>query len=552
MATRRAKAGAAVAAAVTAIPLIVSMLALTGRTWTPLGDEAVIAYRVSRVGGPDTPLVGVYSTRGWAHPGPFLYEILAPFRWLFGPDPTNLLLAATLINTAMVAVISMLLWRRRGLVGVLIGLVCVATLILGMGPELYTQIWNPYPPLLAYVALMLACWGVAEDDWKLLPAVVVLTSAVVQMHVGYLPLVVVALGVVAAWTFATHRATTVARERPTRRLLAGSVTAGVLLWVPALIDQFFGSGNLGRLAGYFTAGGELFFTVQPQGLLALIVLSVLLVAVTVTHRRRVGRWPVLMVLAATQLATGAVAASRLEEPVLSYLVVWMLPLACVCWAAVLLTAYDTVATLDLSRAKRSVAPAFSGGVMAIAVALLAVQTGRTTSVAGNPPLPRAYFADVVDSLAGQLDGLQGPVRVEGVGDEFNETWVGVVYALQANGVKFFTSDGASGEKWGSAHVWRGQHVRTVVTIATDDPGSSGDAVTACRATPGMQELAVWDELSSTERDRMIGLQIDNYMAKGKLPVAQRTELSRLEARGYRVAVFSGPEVCGTNAAPPGN
>ena len=36
----------------------------------PVGDWASMAYRTSRVGTSDTPLVGAYTVKGWAHPGP--------------------------------------------------------------------------------------------------------------------------------------------------------------------------------------------------------------------------------------------------------------------------------------------------------------------------------------------------------------------------------------------------------------------------------------------------------------------------------------------------
>ena len=49
-------------------PIAIAALAQVGTTWLPVGDWASMAYRTSRVGTADTPLVGAYTVKGWAHP----------------------------------------------------------------------------------------------------------------------------------------------------------------------------------------------------------------------------------------------------------------------------------------------------------------------------------------------------------------------------------------------------------------------------------------------------------------------------------------------------
>ena len=132
----------------------------------PAGDEAVIAYHVDRIGTLDPPLVGVYSTRGWAHPGPILYAMLAPAFRLFGGEPINLFQSAALLNIIAVCLCGWLAWRRRRLVGTVLTCGFTATLLYGLGPSSFTQIWNPHVPLLYYLALLLTCWGLAEQDWR--------------------------------------------------------------------------------------------------------------------------------------------------------------------------------------------------------------------------------------------------------------------------------------------------------------------------------------------------------------------------------------------------
>ena len=57
-----------------------------GTTWLPVGDWASMAYRTSRVGTTDTPLVGAYTVKGWAHPGPLLFWLAAPLFRVTGGD----------------------------------------------------------------------------------------------------------------------------------------------------------------------------------------------------------------------------------------------------------------------------------------------------------------------------------------------------------------------------------------------------------------------------------------------------------------------------------
>jgi hypothetical protein len=449
------------------------------------------------------------------------------------------------------------------------------------------QVWNPYLPLLPYLALLLACWGVAERDWRLLPAATGLAAAVVQLHVGYLPLVGLAAvsTAVAAWLAHGRRGL----EGLTRGPVLAAVAVPVVLWIPPLWDQAFGHGNLGMLVRYFTqgkgdavglsdgvgllsghvglggpwAGGHervIFTDVQPQPVTWLLVVTTLLVAVLVIHRRRRASWAALPTLALGQLAAGCIAASKVEPPVLSYLVVWMLPLAAFCWLAVAVTAVDAlrarVATgTDEAPATdaASVPPGPPwraarrpvGAVLAVAVGVLVVQTVRTTTMAVDPPLPRAELAPTVQDVARQLRAHRfGTVRVEGVGDPFNEAWVGVVYVLAERNVRFLTADGADGRKWGDDHVWRGQRVDAAITIATSLPTQFDDPVATCLATPGVRPIALVDHLSAAERNRLKGLQIANYQAKGRLRPEEQRELDRLSARAYRLGVFEGDALCG--------
>lgn len=567
---------AAGAVAVVALPILISVFSLIGQTWIPAGDEASILMRTNDVGTADTPLIGVYSTRGWAHPGPILYYLLAgPYR-LFGGDPINLFQAAGLINVLSIALIGFLAWRRRGLAGTIVALAFTATLLVGMRSELLVQAWNPYIPLLMYFAFLIAVWSVIEMDWCALPLASGLASALVQMHVGYAPLVISAGALAGLMLFANWRRLGAELERPNRRTIGVTVGVVVALWLPPLFDQLFAAGNLltlgryfgsgetsaiglsegfGLLSGHTRLGGPWmggrervrFVDVQPESLAWLILLLVLLVGGVV---RAYGRRPAaasLPVLALVQLIAAGFAASRVERPLLSYLIVWMLPLVTFCWFAVVFTAFETLDAWWTERSAMSERRLPHAAILGLVGLVGLLQTTRSVADAPDPPLPRQQNADAVASVVAQLDGSLDPnkvIRVEGVGDSFNEAWAGVVYELDARDVTFFTSDGAEGQKWTSDHAYDGQNVDEILTIATHRPFSFEDPVETCDLDPEQTRVAEWDPLSGYQRDRLKTLQIEKYFAEGRLPPDQAAELDVLSRRNFRLAAFAGPRICG--------
>src|SRR5256885_896506 len=78
------------------VPLVVTLIALIGTHWHPSSDDAIEVLRIRDVGGRHTPLTGAPSRFGWDHPGPSLFWILAPFRWVAGH--TGVLVGVVCIN----------------------------------------------------------------------------------------------------------------------------------------------------------------------------------------------------------------------------------------------------------------------------------------------------------------------------------------------------------------------------------------------------------------------------------------------------------------------
>ncbi len=234
---------------VLALPFAIAVIGLPGRTFVPSGDEASILYRIGQAGTAHTPLVGVYSTRGWAHPGPILYYLLAvPYR-LSGGQPLAVIAGACLLGLASLILAGYLAYRRRGRAGFVVFAAVAATLVYGLHAETLLQIWNPFLPLLPYLAFCFALWGVAERDFVVLPAALLLGSAIVQMHISYLPLVLIGGLSVAGWLGLTRRAKPMTRS--SRR--ASWWTAGVaaLIWLPPTLDLAFGDRNAIHVLRYF-------------------------------------------------------------------------------------------------------------------------------------------------------------------------------------------------------------------------------------------------------------------------------------------------------------
>lgn len=136
------------------------------------------------------------------------------------------------------------------------------------------------------------------------------------------------------------------------------------------------------------------------------------------------------------------------------------------------------------------------------------------------------------------------VRIEGVGDAYHQTWVGVIYGLTVAGLDIRTSDGAAGLKWGKDHRWNGQPVDYVLTVAFKSPVNTTDTLSICSASPGQRPIASVSGLSRAEQAELDRLQFGRLALGGLQPSAERRAL-KLGDRAFRIVVFRGPEPCAT-------
>ena len=569
---------AVVLIAAVALPVLAAGVSIWNEPWTPVGDEAVIALRVDDVGGAATPLVGPYSTRGWSHPGPALYAILAVPHALGGLSESSMFASTGLVNALAIVAIGLVAWRLGRLRLVAATAVGLAWLVHGIRPDILVSFWNPYIALLPYVVFLYAAWAVACRHWRWLPVAAATGSVLVQLHVAYTTLVVSAVVLVAIWLRqARHRDPT----RPSRRSVHLTVAAVAVLWAPVAWDLAVGSHNLARVTAYFprpkedaagfatgfgilsrhlgptgpwSGGDEVieFLDVQPGSMFTLVALVVVIALLAVACARRGQHRPAaLLALVLTQIVAAALSASRIERPILSYLVVWMLPLAMVMWVAIGWSLWELVRhRADRPRMialhPRLARPARTLAVAVSTIALVAVPLVRTGRAWLEPTAPRQQHAEAVRSMIGQIEQQYPPdtrLRVEAVGDFFNEAGTGVIAGLIDDGYTVYTSDGAPAGKWGASRAWVGQEVDATITLAVAPNTLDVARIDQCDLAPGVVRVAAFNALGPGEFDELKWLALERYLQGGLLHPDKQKRFDELERRSFRIAAFEASHVC---------
>lgn len=280
-----------VALAVCLAPLVVAavVLVVVGGDLLPAHDIAQLEMRTRDVGRYEV-LLGPYSRDGWYHPGPAQFYLLAiPYR-LAGASSVGIYLGAVAVNAGAVAGMALIARRLAGRAVMLVTLLASAVLLVGLGPDLVRDPWNPSITVLPYGALVFLTWAMTCGERWALPASAVVATFLAQTHVGF---VVLALPLV-AWGAAWLVAIEVVRRRRAGRAAAGAAGDGgvdaeepaapeadvagtdadaggtgrtrrgmlrpllltgvalALLWAPPVVQQTTGDwGNLGKALFYF-------------------------------------------------------------------------------------------------------------------------------------------------------------------------------------------------------------------------------------------------------------------------------------------------------------
>ncbi len=260
----RGTAMARVAVAVTLLPIVVATARGIARGWLPVGENALFQILPKDVFSAHPPLLGLASSASLItgtdvhHPGPLMFDLLAPPVALFGGPGVGVGIA--LINVAAVIGIAAFAWRRGGPLFVAGAMAVVSALLWSMGSELLYDPWNPHGILLPFLCFLVLVWCAADGDPAALPFAAVAGSLALQTHLSYSLLVpVLGLWCVAALLVAARRAPPGSDLR--RRLRrSGPVALVVLLlcWAQPLGQQLFGAGpgNLTELLASSKESGD--------------------------------------------------------------------------------------------------------------------------------------------------------------------------------------------------------------------------------------------------------------------------------------------------------
>jgi hypothetical protein len=260
--------------------VVLAVRLMLGPALTWAGDQALVELGVREAGAFHRSL-GVYSRFGWNHPGPlWLYLLAAPYRLLGGDG--RALGAAVALSHALCAVLIVVCAARlrsaprpsAGVGGAFAATVAILVLQHAFGRSAFLSPWNPFAVLLPAMLFLLLAAGVLLGLRGWLVGAVGVATLLVQTHIGTVPLVAVVGGLAllvraAAKLSSDHGSepqpnsvdepapSLLSRARTLRppRTRFGRVQAGgwlliVLAWLPPLVEQVSGGGNLGHIARF--------------------------------------------------------------------------------------------------------------------------------------------------------------------------------------------------------------------------------------------------------------------------------------------------------------
>jgi hypothetical protein len=183
---RALRCALALAIAPFAVSAIVTVV-FVGGDYLPAGDLAMTELHIRDIGRHEV-LTGLHSRPWWNHPGPLQFYLVAPFYWLTGGSSIGTVLGALTINAASVAGILAVARRRGGTPLMIASLVACLLLVRSLGPEAWGDDWNLRLTTLPYAVLAFLVWSMVAGEWWALPVAALVTSLLVQTHIGFVVL----------------------------------------------------------------------------------------------------------------------------------------------------------------------------------------------------------------------------------------------------------------------------------------------------------------------------------------------------------------------------
>ncbi len=241
-----------------ALPALAAGARAAIQRWYPTLDDGIYSARAWDVGTSNNPMLATWSSRSTAtgiimnHPGPMPFQLLAPFRRLFGP--VGVRVGSAFINAGAAGSAIWMAWRvgrRRGVATFGLG---VLVLSASMGSEVLSDPWTHNLPLLALFAAAVGLWAsLAGDRWG--PAMTVFwASLCAQISLAYVILSAALVGASllagAGWWWSERRKQAPAGTRLWPAI--GAVGGLVALWAMPAWEQFVAPdgapGNLTAMA----------------------------------------------------------------------------------------------------------------------------------------------------------------------------------------------------------------------------------------------------------------------------------------------------------------
>ena len=242
-----------VVAALAALGVVAWQIVRAPETY-PYADSATTSIYALRAAKGELA-TGAYSRFHWNHPGPLLYELLAPAYVLSGRREVSLKWAMLALNIAVLAGLLGYLGRRSRWL--------CAAVALTLAPLLYFEqrllfwAWNPVAPLLPLALALTLAAGVCAGDFTALPWLCAAVSFVVQAHVGLAPVsALLAVAAVASVLWRWRGLAGKDRRAAVRALITSAAVAAALWAVPVIHDLRAPPGNLAEIARFFAASHE--------------------------------------------------------------------------------------------------------------------------------------------------------------------------------------------------------------------------------------------------------------------------------------------------------
>lgn len=562
-------------AAAVALPFLLGTIGATSEPWLPSSDNALIELRTLAVPG-DFPGTGMYSRYGFHHPGPAEFVALAlPLR-LLGPD--GLTIGVALLNAAAAIAVVLVLWRRGGLALAGLGAAMVLVLERSLGTFVLLDTWNPWIGVFPFVLALVLAWSVLCEDWWALPWLVAAGSFAMQAHAGYLGPTGAAVGLALGWT-----AYALVRRRVRARVLIAALGIGVVMWLPPIIDQVAGTGNLtaiadamwspkepsaGLNAGAGIVARELglsmpWITGDEQGENIAVVPAPLwhlgpavvafVVAMLLAWRARAADALRLQAVVAATAVSGWVVVAGIQGPLAGYLFRWEWVIAAFLWLSVVWSSWSwaRVTVAARSSALLTATGRAGTGLAVLAWAGLAALTVATTwSFVAQPhaaDVPGHAAAALADGIDDALRG-RGVVLIEGEGDPINAVVFALLAEMRRRGHDVVLPP-AFGFYTGPAAVATSAP-DDVLTVAVNDKIGP-------HLARGETAIASYDALTSAERRELTQLAARSGARPSSPPIlyllddVDRARAHELQQRDVRWKVFLGPAPPPTRTQPAG-